>query len=106
MSSKDNLAARAQRLQQRREPAAEPATPNSDRPTATGRTAAAPRVKPVRVTTDLSPQAHRALTAFTAELAQELGVARVAHSEVIRALLAELETSPELRAAVTSRLAR
>ncbi len=104
MSSKSDLAARAQRLRQRREPAVETAAAKGDRTAPDNRTAAVPRVKPVRVTTDLPPQTHRALTAMSVDLAQQLGVARVPHSDIVRALLAELETDPQLQRKVCSRL--
>lgn len=61
---------------------------------------AAPRAKPVRVTTDLAPQSYRALLAYSASLAEDLGRAKVPHVEVIRALVAELNADPALQATI------
>lgn len=60
--------------------------------------------KPVRITTDISPQAYRALTAFSAELAAQLGRPKIAHTEVVRALLAHLEDDPGLRITIAARV--
>ena len=60
----------------------------------------APRAKPVRVTTDLAPQSYRALLAYCAEMAEDLGRAKVPHVEVIRALISELNANPDLQATV------
>ena len=61
---------------------------------------AAPRAKPVRVTTDLAPQSYRALLAYCAALAEDLGRAKVPNVEVIRALVNELSTDPKLQATI------
>lgn len=92
MNSNSELAARAARLSQRR--SAEERAP----------AVRAPRVRPVRVTTDLPPQTYRFLLSFAAALAEETEQARVPHSDIIRALLAELETDAVLRAAVAARV--
>lgn len=65
---------------------------------------AAPRTAPVRVTTDLAPQMYRSMTDFASEAAVATGRPRVFHTDILRALLAELETSSSLQAAVLSRL--
>ncbi|WP_162925059.1 hypothetical protein [Mycetocola zhujimingii] len=46
---------------------------------------------------DLAPQDYRALLAYCAAMAEDLGKAKVAHVLVIRALVAELNTNPELQ---------
>lgn len=71
---------------------------------------AAPRAKPVRVTTDLAPQSYRALLVYCSDMAEDLGLAKVPHVEVIRALVSELTANAELQAtirkAVTARLSK
>lgn len=61
-------------------------------------------VKPVRITTDVTPAAYRALTAFSGELAASLGRPKIAHTEVVRALLAQLEDDPELRITIAAKI--
>lgn len=63
-----------------------------------------PRSVPVRITTDLSPLSYRELVSFAAELAQELGVARVTHSDVIRSLVDMLQ-DPEIAAHISESVA-
>lgn len=96
--SKADIAARAARLGERKASrAVEPTsgeTPVAREP--------APRAKPVRVTTDLAPQSYRQLVAYCQRLAEELGRAKVPHVEVIRALVGELETDPELQATIAT----
>lgn len=95
MSARDrDLAARAADLA-RREADAQPAA---------RRTVGTPRSAPVRITTDLSPLPYRELVAFAAELAQELGVARVTHSDVIRSLV-EMLQDPAIAAQVSESVA-
>lgn len=102
MSPKDDLASRAKRLQEQRTAAA-PAQATPDAAAAPERPPA-PRARPVRVTTDLAPQTHRFLAQYASSVAQATGQARVPGSDVIRALIAELETSEHLRAVIQSRL--
>lgn len=56
--------------------------------------AKAPRVKPVRITVDLDPAAHKALKLFAVE-------AETDASSVIRALLGQLQDDPVLAETVT-----
>ncbi len=65
---------------------------------------AAPRTKPFRVTSDLSPREYRELTDFAAQTAQSLNRPRVPLVEVHRALLAELHIDNDLAARVISRI--
>lgn len=96
--SKADIAARAARLGDRKGGrAAEPSTDE----TLVARVQV-PRAKPVRVTTDLAPQSYRQLVAYCQRLAEELGRAKVPHVEVIRALVGELETNPELQATIAT----
>ena len=59
--------------------------------------AKAPRVKPVRITVDLDPSAHKALKLFAVK-------AETDASSVIRALLSELHDDPALRATITGQV--
>lgn len=104
MTSKTELAARAARLSGRQpanrsaDAAAEPAAePVGESQAVKSVHRSAPRAKPVRVTTDLAPQSYRGLLAYSAGLAEQLGRAKVPHVEVIRALIAELNTNPALQ---------
>jgi hypothetical protein len=72
----------------------------AEAPTVRAAQRSAPRAKPVRVTTDLAPQSYRALLAYCAEMAEDLGRAKVPHVEVIRALISELNANAELQATV------
>lgn len=67
--------------------------------------AAAPRVKPVRITLDLAPAAYRELQEFCTAAAIALERPRVAGADVLRSLLAELTTDEALAARVQGRLA-
>lgn len=105
MSKADDIKARAAALSNRRAPAAAPAA--QDAPDVPAEATAprapqrmAPRAKPVRVTTDLAPQSYRALLSYCAEMAEDLGRAKVPHVEVIRALISELNANPELQATI------
>jgi hypothetical protein len=69
---KARMAAAATR---RTEPAAEPP----------GRTAV--RAKPVRITVDLTPELHRALTRWAASAAETLDVPRLSLADAIRAMI-------------------
>lgn len=64
------------------------------------------RVKPVRITTDLGAEQHRALKDFCDQLASGAGLARVPGSEVVRALLDQLQEDPELKQTVTDEIIR
>ena len=90
MTKKDELAARAAGL------AARPVV--AGKPTASR--GHAPRTAPIRITADLAPQSYRALLAYCADLAEEIGQAKVPHVEVIRALISELEVNPGLQRSV------
>jgi hypothetical protein len=50
-----------------------------------GRTAV--RARPVRITTDLTPELHREVTRWTAAAADDLDVARLPVSDVVRAMI-------------------
>ena len=104
MTSKAELAARAARLSER-QPASRPADAAAEPPGESQAVKplhrAAPRAKPVRVTTDLAPQSYRGLLAYSAGLAEDLGRAKVPHVEVIRALIAELQTNPALQETIS-----
>lgn len=63
-----------------------------------------PRTKTVRITTDLSPRSYRQLMAFCADLADQLGVARVTHSDIIRTLVSVLTTDSELQRNVEEKM--
>ena len=65
---------------------------------------ATPRTSPVRLTTDVAPQTHRALARIAADLAERTGQARVNYTDILRALIAELEVDEDLQAAVAERL--
>lgn len=94
----DELAQRAAAMSRRPPRQAVPATES-------GGGAGAPRAKPVRLTSTLEPQTYRQLTSFCAEAADAIGAARVPHAAVVRALIARLESDPDLRAAITTDVA-
>jgi DNA-binding CsgD family transcriptional regulator len=48
-------------------------------------------VAPVRITVDLSLDLYRKLTVYTAETSRDMGIVRLAHSEVIRALITSVD---------------
>lgn len=62
------------------------------------------RTTPVRITTDLGPQLYKELTEFSQEAAIASGRARVPHSEVVRALIQQLQDDPGLRQTITTAL--
>jgi len=62
------------------------------------------RIKPVRITADLSPQVYRGLIDYAAGLAEAQGRVRVAHVHVTRALVAELLENDELQGAIARRV--
>lgn len=94
MSKATDIAARAAKLSERR---GGRETPGDTVSSPANQVRSAPRAKPVRVTTDLAPQSYRQLVAYCTELAETFGRAKVPHAEVIRALIGELETDPDLR---------
>ncbi|MDO4039270.1 hypothetical protein [Clavibacter michiganensis] len=110
MSKADELRARAQRAAGR---AGSPATPAADEPrqerTASA-SAPAPkrtpsvRADPIRITADLPPQHYRELIAYAAGIASDLGRAKVAHVQVVRALVAELAESDDLQRRIATRV--
>lgn len=63
-----------------------------------------PRAKPVRLSVDLAPQTYRQLLTYSADLASNLGRAKVPHVEVLRALIAELIANPEVRTHIDLRI--
>ena len=89
--SRRDLSAQMERAAARSAPASPPA--------------AAPRVKPVRLTLDLAPAAYRELQEFCTAAAVALEQPRVAGADVLRSLLAELATDEALAIRVQSRLA-
>lgn len=94
MSAKD-LAARAAAVSSRRprDDAGEPAIVAA---------ATVVRTKPVRLSTDVSPNAYRDLTAYCSDLAVQAGKARVAHTLVLRKLIDALQVDDELRDKITA----
>jgi hypothetical protein len=66
----------------------------------------APRARPVKMTVDLAPDLWRVLKDYPEQmhLPDATGLARVPAVEVVRALIRELEQSPELREAVAQRV--
>lgn len=109
MSKADELRARAQRAAGR---AGSPATPSADEPRQERTASAAPapkrspsvRADPIRITADLPPQHYRELIAYAAGIASDLGKAKVAHVQVVRALVAELAESDDLQRRIATRV--
>lgn len=60
--------------------------------------------KPIRITLDLAPILHRDLVNWCADASEDLGVPRVPAAAVLRALLHELKTDPELTAKIRAQL--
>jgi len=65
---------------------------------ATGSVAApsAPRSRPARLTLDLAPVQHRALTVWCSDTGYELGLTKLPATVVLRLLIGELVSNPEL----------
>ena len=59
------------------------------------------RTDPVRLSTDISPNAYRDLIAYCSDLAAQVGKARVPHTVVLRKLIDALQHDPELRDRIT-----
>ena len=96
MSKADDMRAAAQRRRERR------AQPVAERPMP----AAAPvRVRPVRRTVDLDPQAHRDLARWCDDAAVTLGATRVTGQDVLATLVARLLHDDELAQAVREDIA-
>lgn len=92
MSAKD-LAARAAAVSSRR--------PRADAPDTVAPAAPNVRTKPVRLSTDVSPNTYRDLTAYCSDLAVQAGKARVAHTLVLRKLIDALQVDNEVRDKIT-----
>jgi hypothetical protein len=60
--------------------------------------------KNVRLSADITPASYRELTRISQDLAFQIGRTRVAHVDVLRALLDELIDNPSLRGIVRDRI--
>ena len=60
--------------------------------------------KCVRLSADITPASYRELTRISQDLAFQIGRTRVAHVDVLRALLEELIDNPSLRNIVRDRI--
>lgn len=87
MSKADEMRAAAHKRRERR------AQPVTERPRPT---AAPVRVKPVRRTVDLDPQAHRDLARWCDDAALDLGATRVTGQDVLATLVARLLRDDQL----------
>jgi hypothetical protein len=94
--AEEALTARATRAAKREsgEPTANATTPPATPPPI------APRSRPVRLTLDLAPVQHRELTRWCADAAYELGLSKVPATSVIRLLIGQLASDPELAARI------
>jgi len=92
--AEDALTARATRAANRgsSEPAPDATTPASP--------PVAPRSRPIRLTLDLAPVQHREFTRWCADAAYELGLSKVPATAVIRLLIGQLASDPELAARI------
>lgn len=88
----DALTARAARTAQRGSGATVPAASAAPAPV--------PRARPVRLTLDLAPVQHRELTRWCSAAADDLGLTKVPATAVLRLLVAQLVTDPDLAATV------
>jgi len=59
-----------------------------------------PRSRPARLTLDLAPVQHRELTRWCADTAYELGLTKVPATSVLRLLVGQLTSDPELAARI------
>jgi len=93
--AEDALTARATRAAKRGsgEPAADATAPPAMPPVG-------PRSRPARLTLDLAPVQHRALTVWCSDTAYELGLTKVPATSVLRLLVGQLTTDPELAARI------
>lgn len=129
MSKAEELAAKAARIRERQtaprpavsasmEPqnsgASEPAPASSDdagattnaRESRTDASSPTVRVRPVRLTVDVTPADHAALARWCLDAAGELGLARVAGQELVRSLLRRALEDQTLRAQITHNVGR
>jgi len=108
VSKADELRARAQRATGR----AAASTGSTDLPNEqaapepTLKRAPTVRADPIRITADLPPQHYRELITYAAEIASDLGKAKVAHVQVVRALVAELAVNDDLQRRIATRVAQ
>ncbi len=77
-------------------PAGLPSTPSLPATGSRPARAGVPRSKTVRITLDLAPLQYRRLNRWCDEAAETLGVARVTSVSVLRQLLVQLDSDPEL----------
>ncbi|PPF54619.1 hypothetical protein C5C13_13395 [Clavibacter michiganensis] len=112
MSKAEELRARAQRATGRTvsTAASPPAEPTQEDTAPTTPQAPGPkrapsvRADPIRITADLPPQHYRELITYAAGVASDLGRAKVAHVQVVRALVAELAESGDLQRRIATRV--
>ena len=92
----DALTAQATRAAKRgsSEPAPDTAAPPAMPPLV------GPRSRPARLTLDLAPVQHRALTVWCSDTAYELGLTKVPATSVLRLLVGQLVSDPELAARI------
>jgi len=90
--AEDALTARATRVAKRGSNS-EPAAGAAPTPVATP---LAPRSRPARLTLDLAPVQHRALTVWCSDTGYELGLTKLPATVVLRLLIGELVSDPEL----------
>lgn len=106
MSKADSLAAKAAKLKKRQDTelltSVSPESTEQAQPPAQS---ARPRARSVRLTIDVTPNDHTALTQWCAEIAQEIDVTRVAGQELMRVLLRRALADPVLREHVTREIA-
>lgn len=100
MSRAEELAAKAARLKQQQHDK----ETRSSVPTEV-RAPSEIRVRPVRLTLDVAPADHAALARWSLDASAELGRARVAGQELMRALLRRALADPELRRLVVDDIA-
>lgn len=93
--AEDELTARATRAAKRG--SSEPAPDTGTTPAAPP---VGPRSRPARLTLDLAPVQHRALTVWCSDTAYELGLTKVPATSVLRLLVGQLTSDPELAARI------
>jgi hypothetical protein len=103
MTKADELRARANRVSSRTPSRGEAGA--GDQPTETPVRKPAPiRAAPVRITADLPPVIYRALIDYPSNTAATLGRAKIAHVQVVRALVAELADDADLQSRIADRV--